>query len=249
MAIANEAARPGGRLAGKIALVTGAASGIGKATAKLFSDEGAICFRTDVHWPDGQDDPVLCLDLDVSSEDDWTNAILRIVGLHGRLDVLVNNAGVSSAESIVELSLAEWNRVIAVNQTGVMLGMREAIPAMRDQGGSIVNISSTWGSKATTKAAAYSATKAAVRHLTKHAALAHAKDKIRVNSVHPGVINTPMVANGKASKGGSTVVAVTPLGRMAEPVEIGYACLFLASDEASFITGAELNVDGGYLAT
>ncbi len=241
-----------GRLQGKVALVTGAASGIGEATAALFAREGAITYGADVRELTGAlEDGVVPLVLDVSDENQWIAAVGRIVGEQGRLDVLVNNAGISGGQdNVVQLSVEEWNRVISVNQTGVMLGMRTAVPAMRDiGGGAIVNISSVWGTKAVAGGASYQAAKAAVRHLSKHAALAFAPDKIRVNSVHPGVIETPLVTDGRIKDGGAGMVALTPLKRMGRPVEIGYACLYLASDEAAFVTGIELNVDGGYLAT
>ncbi|MTD53211.1 SDR family NAD(P)-dependent oxidoreductase [Amycolatopsis pithecellobii] len=231
-----------GRLTGKVAVVTGAAGGIGHAVATLFAQEGATVIATDVR-PDGDLVP-----LDVSSEEDWRRVVTEAERAHGRVDVLVNNAGIGVAEGIVESDLASWNRVIAVSQTGAFLGMREVIPVMRrGGGGSIVNVSSIWGVTAVPGLAAYHAAKGAVRTLTKNAAISYAQDGIRVNSVHPGFVDTPMTqANDPAVN--AVIIGATPLGRAGRPSEIACACLFLASGESSFVTGAELAVDGGYLA-
>jgi 3alpha(or 20beta)-hydroxysteroid dehydrogenase len=230
------------RLTGKVAVVTGAASGIGQATAELFAEEGAAVVATDVRA--GSD----LVPLDVSSEEDWRRVVTEAEREHGRLDILVNNAGIGAAEGIAESTLESWNRVIAVAQTGAFLGMREAIPVMRrGGGGSIVNISSIWGVTAVPGLAAYHAAKGAVRTLTKNAAVSYAQDGIRVNSVHPGFVDTPMTqANDPQIN--AAIIAAAPLGRAGRPSEIAYACLFLASDESSFVTGVELPVDGGYLA-
>ena len=143
-----------------------------------------------------------------------------------------------------------WDRVIAVNQTGVFLGMRAVLPGMRAQkSGSIINVSSIWGVAAVPGAAAYHATKAAVRHLTKHVAVTYAVDNVRANSVHPGIIATPMVLVDQAEETSAAVVRATPLGRMGQPIELAQGMLFLASDASSFMTGAELIIDGGYLAS
>jgi 3alpha(or 20beta)-hydroxysteroid dehydrogenase len=231
-----------GRLTGKVALVTGAAGGIGLATAELFAAEGAAVVATDVRTG-GELVP-----LDVSSEEDWRRVVTETERRHGRLDILVNNAGIGAAEGIVESSLESWNHVIAVAQTGVFLGMREAIPVMRrGGGGSIVNLSSIWGVTAVPGLAAYHAAKGAVRTLTKNAAVSYAQDGIRVNSVHPGFVDTPMTrANDPQIN--AVIIAAAPLARAGRPSEIAHACLFLASDESSFVTGVELPVDGGYLA-
>jgi NAD(P)-dependent dehydrogenase (short-subunit alcohol dehydrogenase family) len=162
--------------------------------------------------------------------------------------VLFSNAGIIVYEPIEELELASWERVIGVNQTGVFLGMRAVAPVMRAQGGgSIINVSSIWGNVAVAGAHAYHATKGAVRNMSKNAALTYATEGIRVNSLHPGIINTPLVQAQDPSIN-EAVVGATPMGRMAEPREIAYGVLFLASDESSFMTGAELVIDGGYTA-
>ncbi|WP_033288202.1 SDR family NAD(P)-dependent oxidoreductase [Amycolatopsis jejuensis] len=225
-----------GRLAGKTALVTGAASGIGAAVAELFAAEGAKVIATDVRPQPG------IVELDVSSEEDW-RAVLSGVD---SLDILVNNAGIGEGQGIADTDLSTYHRVISITQTGVLLGMREAIPRM-PSGGSIVNICSIWGVAAVPGLAAYHAAKGAVRMLTKNAAVTYAPDGIRVNAVYPGFVDTPLT-QGNDPAANAAIIGVTPLGRAAQPVEIAYGCLFLASDEASFVTGADLAIDGGYLA-
>ena len=238
------------RLAHKITMITGAASGIGAATAELFANEGAVVAAVDVQdFSSPANENITTYRLDVSDEKDWSNVVSDIIGQHGRIDVLINNAGIGGlGQPVTEVSLEDWNRVIAVTQTGVLLGMREVIPHMqRTGGGAIVNISSIWGNTAVAGLAAYHAAKGAVRTLTKNAAVTYARDGVRVNSVHPGFVDTPMT-RGVAPDANARVIGATPLGRGANPSELAYAVLFLASDEASFITGAELAVDGGYLA-
>ena len=241
-----------GRLSGKSAIVTGAARGIGRATAELFAREGAAVFATDVNAPqapwEGHD--IRFSIMDVSSETSWRRLVAEVATHHGPVDVLVNNAGIGGSQlPLADETIDDWHRVIAVNQTGVFLGMRAVLPGMRERkSGSIINVSSIWGVAAVPGAAAYHATKAAVRHLTKHAAVTYAPDNIRVNSIHPGIIATPMVLEDQAAETSAAVVAATPLGRMGRPIELAYGMLFLASDESSFMTGAELVIDGGYLA-
>jgi 3alpha(or 20beta)-hydroxysteroid dehydrogenase len=241
-----------GRLTGKTALITGAARGIGRAAAELFTREGAVVFATDVNAPDQPFDPqdIQFSIHDVSSEAGWEDLVRQIVQRHGAVDILVNNAGIGGSQRpLADETTEDWNRVIAVNQTGVFLGMRAVLPSMRaKKAGSIVNVSSIWGITAVPGAAAYHATKAAVRHLTKHAAVTYAPDNVRVNSIHPGIIATPMVLEDQAEATSAGVVAATPLGRMGKPIELANGMLFLASDESSFMTGAELVIDGGYLA-
>lgn len=236
------------RLEGKVALVTGGGQGIGRAIAELFADEGAKVIVGDLH----QSEPfsstnVAVRKLDVSKLGDWEWLVAEVFEDYGRIDVLVNNAGlVGSYAPIDEISLDDWQRVIDVNQNGVFYGMRSVIPVMkRQRGGSIVNVSSIWGIVGTSGVCAYQASKAAVRMMSKNAALSYVSDGIRVNSLHPGLVETPMISR-QAAEITAAVVAATPMRRAAQPKEIASAALFLASDEASFVTGAELAVDGGY---
>jgi cyclopentanol dehydrogenase len=244
-----------GRLAGKVALITGAARGMGAEHARVFAAQGAT-----VHLGDVLDDltqgvaeeiaaaggHATAHHLDVAREEDWVAVTGHIADADGGLDVLVNNAGIGGDGSpAADLELDAWNAVLAVNQTGSFLGMKHAVPLLRRRGGgSIVQVSSTFAKRGVPFLAAYSATKAAVTGLTKHAAMAYARDGIRVNSVHPGLIRTPLI--DVAEPGNGAVIDATPMGRPGEPVEVSHAVLFLASDEASFITGAELFVDGGF---
>lgn len=247
-----------GRLADKSVLITGAAAarGLGAAMAALFAREGATLLLSDVDDVQGEQRVVELramgavaeyFHMDVSREQDWASAIAAIMARHGHLDVLVNNAGIFAIEDIEATSLALWERVFAVNQTGVFLGMKHAAPALRASGGgSIVNVSSIGGLVGFGPAAAYQASKGAVRLLSKDAAIRYASERIRVNSLHPGVIRTQM-----ADDIDDAVIAgfdaQTPMG-LGEPLDIAYAALFLAGDESRYMTGAELVVDGGYSA-
>lgn len=237
------------RLAGKVVLITGAASGIGQAIAELFAREGATVFASDLasaqsSYPAG----IESMTLDVTSETDWERAIDAVIEKSGHLDVLVNNAGIIAYEPLHELDMTDWLKMISVDQTGVFLGMREAVRVMRRQkSGSIINISSIWGSAAVAGAHAYHAAKGAVRNMSKNAAMTYVADGIRVNSVHPGFIHTPLT-DAQAPELNEVVIASTPMKRGGTPLEVAYGCLFLASDEASYVTGAELVIDGGYLA-
>ncbi len=237
------------RIQDKVVLVTGAASGIGHAVVKLFAKEGARVFASDIKAPDAAyADGVETLDLDVTSEVAWKAAVDAVVAKAGRLDVLVNNAGIIAYEPLDSLSVEAWNQMIAVDQTGVFLGMREAVRAMRGRNaGSIVNISSIWGAAGVAGAHSYQAAKGAVRTMTKNAALTYVGDGIRVNSVLPGFIHTPLT-DAQASDLNDVVINATPMKRGGQPIEIAQGVLFLASDEASYVTGAELVIDGGYLA-
>jgi NAD(P)-dependent dehydrogenase (short-subunit alcohol dehydrogenase family) len=239
------------RLRGKVALVTGGARGIGLAVAELFAAEGATTIAGDITPPDapGFRGKVEHARLDVSSPEDWARVVDGIVARHGGIDILVNNAGiVLSYEPVHATDVESWSKVIAVNQTGTFLGMRAVLPAMRKAGrGSIVNISSIWGNVGAAGAAAYHAAKGAVRNMTKNAAITYAGENVRVNSIHPGIIDTPLIrAQDQAIT--DAVVGITPMKRLGRPAEVAYGILFLASDEASFVTGAELAIDGGYLA-
>lgn len=237
------------RLQDKVVLVTGAASGIGRAVVDLFAKEGATVFASDIKVPETPyANGVEALNLDVTSEGEWKAAVDAVVEKTGRLDVLVNNAGIIAYEPLHELGLEAWQRMIAVDQTGVFLGMREAVRVMREKKtGSIVNISSIWGSAAVAGAHSYHAAKGAVRNMSKNAAMTYVGEGIRVNSVHPGFIATPLT-DAQAPDLNEAVIAATPMQRAGQPDEIAYGVLFLASDESSYVTGTELVIDGGYLA-
>jgi NAD(P)-dependent dehydrogenase (short-subunit alcohol dehydrogenase family) len=236
------------RLEGKVALITGGAGGIGRAICETFRREGAIVIAGDLAEPSDLDPGIAFRTLDVTVERQWRETIEGIVAEHGGLDILVNNAGtVVSYERMHQVSMTDYDKVVAVIQTGTFIGMRTAIPVMIARGGgAIVNISSTLGIVAADGAAAYQIAKSAIRGLTKNAAVSYARRNIRVNSVHPGLVATPMTANQGAVN--DWTLSMTPMRRIAEPHEIAAACLFLSSDEASYVTGVELPVDGGYLA-
>jgi len=233
------------RLAGKVAIVTGASSGIGRATADLFAEEGAAVYATDI-TPRDASGRITYVKHDTSSEDEWVALTRRIDKEHGKLDILVNNAGiVGTYDTITEVKMSDYHRIIAVNQTGFFYGMRYSIPLMQRGGkGSIVNISSIWGLIGAIGVAPYQASKGAVTTLTKNAALTYAP-AIRANSIHPGAIRTQITANQDEAMN-QQLIADTPLKRMADPREVAFAALYLASEESGFVTGAELVIDGGY---
>jgi 3alpha(or 20beta)-hydroxysteroid dehydrogenase len=251
-----------GRLAGKVALVTGAASGIGAATSRLFAREGAAVVVADIQAEAGETvaaeigaagGQAAFQRLDVSRESDWAEAVGLVLARHGRLDVLVNNAGRAGppARPLVEKTEeADWNLVMAVNATGVLLGMKHAIPAMRrNGGGSIVNVVSIYAIVGSASGTSYHASKGAARALTRSAAIQYAKEGIRVNGVFPGYVETAMTREHHARPGvREGRIAETPLGRLAQPEEIAPGILYLASDESSFVTGTELVIDGGMTA-
>ncbi len=248
------------RLENKVALISGGARGMGAAEARMFAREGAKVFIGDILEEEGRRTEAeinetggecVFIRLDVTSEADWQAAVAAVVARFGKLDILVNNAGVVSRGTLEDTTVEEWDRVMDVNAKGVFLGTKTAIPEMRKAGGgSIINISSISG--AVGQAAirpVYNASKGAVRIFTKAAAIQYAKDGIRVNSVHPGAVDTPMAGerlnNPELQR---QAAAGNPLGRTAQPEDIGYGVLYLVSDESSFVTGSELYIDGGYTA-
>ncbi|MEV0703140.1 glucose 1-dehydrogenase [Saccharopolyspora sp. NPDC050389] len=243
------------RLADKVAIVTGAARGQGAATARRFVAEGAQVLLADVADEAGKEladelgPAAVYQHLDVGSEDDWVDAV-RAARELGRVDVLVNNAGVLHFSELADTSLADYERVIRVNQIGTFLGMREVIPAMRETGGSIINVSSVEGLGGMPLLVAYAASKFAIRGMTKVAAMELGKLGIRVNSVHPGAIDTQMITE---AAGGPVpmdhVGKRVALGRVGQPEEIAALAVFLASDESSYCTGSEFTADGGATAT
>ena len=247
-----------GRLDGKVALISGGARGQGAAEGKLFASEGAKVVLGDVLDDEGQKiasaiesagGSAIYLHLDVTKEADWQNAVDTTVSTFGKLDILVNNAGILHMAGLEETSLAVWDTVTEVNQKGVLLGMKLSVPAMRNSGGgSIINISSIGGLVGAGAATAYQASKGAVRLMTKSVAIQYAKDGIRANSVHPGIITTPMVTEGFDPETRELFAQATPLGREGASEEIANGALFLASNESSYMTGAELVLDGGYTA-
>ena len=237
-------------------LVTGAAGGIGRAVCTLFAAEGARVAASDLTAPGDVDGADLALALDVTREADWASALSLVAERFGRLDVLVNNAGVALTKDLEATSLDEWRQVMAVNLDGTFLGTKAAIAVMKESGGgAIVNLSSIAGIIGAPMLAAYSAAKGGVRNFTKSAALHCAERgyRIRVNSLHPGFTDTAMLDHIAGTLGDPGAVKDKmarrqPLGRLAEPQEIARAALYLASDEAAYMTGAELVLDGGFTA-
>jgi NAD(P)-dependent dehydrogenase (short-subunit alcohol dehydrogenase family) len=251
------------RLAGKVAIVTGGASGIGEATSRMFAEHGAKVAIADIQDERGKmvadsvkraGGEATFLRLDVADEASWKRVVADTVARYAKLDVLVNNAGMSGPrgrEHVENVTRENWDIVMGVNATGVVLGMKHSIPHMRKSGGgSIINISSIYGIVGSKSGGAvYHASKGAVRTLSKLAAVQYAEDKIRVNSVHPGFVDSPMTAELHARPGvREERESLTPLGRIGTPEDIAWCNLYLASDESSFVTGAELVVDGGMTA-
>lgn len=238
------------RLEGKVAIVTGGARGIGRASAELFAEEGATVIAADLSLGEAfTDSRIRFVEHDVTDEASWATLVEGVIAEHGRIDVLFNNAGiVGSYEPVDSITLEDWRRVFATNVDGAFHGVRAVVPHMRRTGGgSIVNTSSIWGIAGAAGVAAYTAAKGAVRLFSKNVALSYVGDGIRSNSLHPGIIDTPLIAAQDAALT-QGVVDVTPMGRLGTAREIAYGALFLASDESSYMTGAELVIDGGYTA-
>jgi 3alpha(or 20beta)-hydroxysteroid dehydrogenase len=249
----------GTRLADKCALVTGAAQGQGAAHAEALAREGAKVIATDVLDDvgtalaerlarDGLD--VVYRHMDVASQDEWRQTVAERAEAWGPVTVLVNNAGISSPAAVMDCSIDEWDRVVAINQTGILLGMQAVVPGMTAAGsGSIINIASSWAHRGGTSTGfvAYVATKAAVLGITRNGAMNLAKDGIRVNSISPGYVRTPQVEEAEKVDPERVAAGVKniPMGRMALPREIARTVVFLASDESSYTTGVDLLVDGG----
>lgn len=241
------------RLEGKVALITGGARGQGEAEAKLFASHGAKVVVTDVLVDQGRAvaDAVggQFFEHDVRDDAAWQMVTKQIVADHGRLDVLINNAGIFRMGGLATTDREMWDMTIAINQTGVFLGMQSAAPIMTEnKSGSIINISSIAGMQGAGAAMAYSASKWAVRGMTKSAAGELAPQGVRVNSIHPGIIDTPMLAEFDVAGVRDRVVEQIPMGRVAEASDVASLALFLASDESSYCTGSEFVVDGGFIA-
>jgi NAD(P)-dependent dehydrogenase (short-subunit alcohol dehydrogenase family) len=245
------------RLKDKVAIITGGAHGMGEAEVRLFAQEGAKIVIADLLQKEGE---AVAADIsagqrqarfvrtDVTSEADWKKLIAETIAAYGRLDILVNNAGISGSSVGDVDGLEGWQKLLAINATSVFLGTKLAAAEMaKTGGGSIVNISSIMGIVASEEShPGYPASKAAVRNYTKAAACRYGPQGVRVNSVHPGFM--PPMLNATNAGGRAAKIAQTPLRRLGEPIEVAYGVLFLASDEASFVTGAELVIDGGYIA-
>lgn len=256
-----------GRLNNKVAIITGGAMGIGEADALLFSKEGAKVVLTDIDERQGNKvvekirkdgGEAIFVKLDVSKEEEWDNAISKVIKTYGKINILVNNAGVSLGKNVEQTTLEDWNWVMDINSKGVFLGTKNAIIAMKDNGEScsIINRSSIDGQVGEPDLAAYCASKGAVTILTKAAALHCGKSgyKIRINSVHPGYVHTSLTEKEASDSGLSNeqyfanVGRLHPIGYIGNPMDIAYGDLYLASDESIFVTGSELTIDGGWTA-
>ena len=249
-----------GRLGGKVAIVSGGARGQGATEAKMFAREGAKVVLGDVLDAEGKQveaqinesgGTATYVHLDVTREDDWQSAVETAIDRYGKLDILVNNAGILISKGLEDTTVEDWDRIMGINAKGVFLGTKHAIPAMRRAGGgSIINISSTAGLVGSPNGSpSYTASKGAVRLLSKSTAIQYAKDGIRCNSVHPGPIDTEMIRHTLTDPTRlEQRMQRLPLGRVGTPEDIAYGVLYLASDESSFVTGSELVIDGGTTA-
>ncbi|OCA95741.1 short-chain dehydrogenase/reductase SDR [Actinobaculum suis] len=239
-----------GRVANKVAVITGGASGMGASHAKVLAQEGARVVIADISEEAGKalateigEDKAMFVQLDVTSFDSWEKALATVKEKFGKIDVLVNNAGIFSRGSALEADVAEFRRTIDIDLVGVFLGMKAAIPYLQEAGGgSIINVSSIAGVQAIKNRAAYAAAKFGVRGLTKEAALSFGKDGIRTNAILPGSVETPLTAGLKRG------IGQIPAGRVAKPEEISYLVVYLASDESKFVNGADILIDGGEVA-
>ncbi len=249
-----------GRLDGKVAIISGGARGQGATEARMLAMEGASVVFGDILDDEGRQveaqirelgGEATYVHLDVTSEADWKSAVDTAVSAYGKLNVLVNNAGILIRKTLEETTGEDWDRIMSINAKGVFLGTRVAIPAMREAGGgSIVNISSTAGLVSSPSgSASYTATKGAVRLLTKSTAIQYAREGIRCNSVHPGPIETDMIQDSLSDPAQMELrMQRLPMGRVGKPEEVAYGVIYLASDESSFVTGSELVIDGGTTA-
>ena len=245
------------RLEGKVAIISGGARGMGAAEARMFAQEGAKVVIGDLLEEEGlkvaaeigeAGGEALFVRLDVTDEASWQSAVEAAVERFGKVDILVNNAAILRTQGLLETTEEIWDEVMDVNTKGTFLGTKSVIPEMRKAGGgSIINISSGAGITGSQRNTAYHASKGAVRIFTKSAAIQYAGENIRVNSVHPGPVDTDMLASSRTVSGGRTPDQI-PLGRYGRPEEVAYGVLYLASDESSFVTGSEVVIDGGRTA-
>ncbi|MCM3317482.1 SDR family oxidoreductase [Rummeliibacillus stabekisii] len=245
------------RLQGKVAIITGAANGMGAAEARLFAKEGAKVVATDLNEEKLNEvvadvkaagGEITGIKQNVASEDEWKAVVAKTVELYGKVDVLVNNAGVAMSKNFATMEMDEWNWVMDINLNGCVLGMKYTIPEMQKVGGgSVINISSIGGIVGMAGSSPYTAAKGALRSLSKSAAVEYGKDKIRVNSVHPGIIVTPMTAPSMEDAMPYYKMH-TQLPYFGDPEDVAHGVVFLASEESRFMTGAELVIDGGWTA-
>lgn len=246
-----------GRLAGKVALISGGASGIGAGHVRVFAREGAKVVVGDLQEELGRrvaeeacaaGGEAIFVELDVTSEESWKAAVATAVERFGKLTTLINNAGIFHPGGVESETREGWDRMVAINQTGVWLGMRCAMPELVKSGNAaIVNISSLYGLIGSPGNIAYHATKGAVRIMSKSAALEYVKQGVRVNSIHPGQIQTPILANLTPEQD-AAIKAAIPMGKIGEPEDIAHGSLYLCSDEAKYVTGIELPIDAGWSA-